>query len=52
MLDAVDYEVMDLVNSFAHQTVYRGPPTCTLEAELGSFGFAGHFHTRGPSLLT
>lgn len=30
--DVVEYEEVDFVNPFAHQTIYRGPPTPQLEA--------------------
>jgi len=32
-LDVLEYEDVEFDNKFAHQTVYRGPPTLELEAE-------------------
>lgn len=42
MNEAVEYEELDFYNPFAHDTIYRGPPTHELEEAWSKLWFCKH----------
>ena len=55
MNEAVQYEERDFINPFAHDTIYRGPPTPELESAWVDLWFCKwhahqHLRVRGPRI--